>query len=78
MTIQNRGIVVKEVCLPKYTGSDQKLFEDVNLILSQLYSLVDEYDRKLKLSNTAEHAYYFMAYRHSFILLESALSAHKG
>ena len=78
MTIQNKNIVVKEVCLPKYVGNDQKLFDDVNLVLSQLYSLVDEYDKKCKLSNSAEHAYYFMAYNHSFRLLESTINLHKS
>lgn len=70
-------ITVTEVSVPKYKGNDEKLFEDVNLVLSQLHSLQHEYSERWKNSNKSEDLLTFMAYLHSFKLLKSTLDSHK-
>lgn len=69
-------IVVFQIPVIKYTGSDPELFNDIKLILEQLHTLNHQYHELWKKNDRVEDLMSSVAYEHSCKILECALNAH--
>lgn len=71
------NIVITEVPIAKYTGKDEKLFNDINLVVSQLHSLQHQYFESWKGSVDRGELAMSNAYDFSCKLLKGVLDSHK-
>ena len=71
------NIVGTEVPIAKYTGKDEKLFNDVNLVVSQLHSLQHQYFESWKSGVDRGDLLLSNAYDFSCKLLKGVLDSHK-
>lgn len=70
-------IVSTEVPIAKYAGKDEKLFNDINLVVSQLHSLQHQYFESWKISVDRGDLLLSNAYDFSCKLLKGVIDSHK-